>query len=112
MVDRWRIGQCAMSNTVCNDLIYLLGRVAEEGQSRRNRLVDNLEVAAACQLLELNKREVRLDAGGVAVHHKADCACRCDNCHLCVAVAMLLAALQCFVPGFLSSCVEYGRAVG
>ena len=39
---------------------------------RRDRGVDDLEVAAAGQFLELDQGEVRLDAGGVAIHDQAD----------------------------------------
>ncbi len=51
-------------------------------------LVDDLEVAAARQLLELHQGEVGLDAGGVAIHHQADRAGRSDHRDLGVAVAV------------------------
>ena len=62
-------------------------------------MVDDLEVAAAGQLLELHQREVGLDAGGVAVHHQADGAGRRDHGGLGVAVAVLLAERDGVVPG-------------
>ena len=57
----------------------------------RHRAVDDLEVAAAGELLELHQREVGLDAGGVAIHHQADGAGRRDHGRLRIAIAVLLA---------------------
>ena len=45
----------------------------------RHRAVDDLEIAAAGELLELDQREIGLDAGGVAIHHQADRAGRRDD---------------------------------
>ena len=53
--------------------------VAEALQRPRDRLVDDLHGAAADQLLELHQRQVRLDTGGVAVHHEADGAGRREH---------------------------------
>ena len=50
----------------------LLFGIAELVQRGVDRLIDDLEVAAAGELLELHQREVGLDAGRVAVHHQAD----------------------------------------
>ena len=68
--------------------------VAEPRQRRRHGAVDDLEVAAAGELLELHQREVGLDAGGVAIHHQADGAGRRDDGHLGVAVAVGFAQLD------------------
>ena len=65
----------------------------------RHGAVDDLEVAAAGELLELHQREVGLDAGGVAIHDEADRAGRRDDGGLRVAVAVLLAELERAVPG-------------
>jgi hypothetical protein len=54
-------------------------------------LVDDLEIAAAGELLELHQREVGLDAGGVAIHDEADRARGRDDRRLGVAIAVLLA---------------------
>src|SRR5207245_2735780 len=51
-------------------------RVAEPSQGRGERGVDDLEVAAAGELLELDEGKIGLDARGVAVHDQADRACR------------------------------------
>ncbi len=75
--------------------------VAEHAQRFRHRAVDDLEVAAAGELLELDQREVGLDAGGVAVHHEADGAGRRDHGRLRVAEAVLGAERQRAVPGAL-----------
>ena len=71
-----RIRQRAVAHRVSLDLGDLAFAVAEHAQRRRHRLVDDLPVAAAGELLELHQREVRLDAGGVAIHHEADGAGR------------------------------------
>ena len=39
-------------------------------QRRRHRAVDDPPVAAAGELLKLHQREIGLDAGGVAIHHR------------------------------------------
>ncbi len=71
--------------------------VAEVLEREGHGLVDDLEVAAAGQLLELYQREVGLDAGGVAIHHQADRAGRRDHRDLGVAEAVLFAKLP--APG-------------
>ncbi len=63
-----------------------------------HRLVDDLEVAAAGELLELHEREVGLDAGGVAVHQEPDGAGGREHGRLRVAVAVLLAQRTAEVP--------------
>ncbi len=55
--------------TIC---FHLLRRVAELDQRLRHGVVDDLDHAAADQLLVLHQRQIRLDAGGVAIHHEAD----------------------------------------
>ena len=73
-------------------------RVAERSERLGHRLVDDLEVAAAGELLELHEREVGLDAGRVAVHQEADRAGRREHGRLRVAVAVLLAERDGVVP--------------
>ena len=88
----------AVADGVGDDVVDLARRVAEVGERPRDRLVDDLEVAAAGELLELHQREVGLDAGGVAVHDQADGAGRRDDRDLGVAEAVLLAELERLVP--------------
>ena len=76
----------------------LLVAVAETAQRRFDRLVDDLEVAAAGELLELHEREVGLDAGRIAIHHEADRAGRRDDGDLRVAVTRDLADRERVVP--------------
>ena len=83
------------------DLFDLGLRVAERLQRQRHRAVDDRHRAAADQLLELDQREVRLDPGRVAVHQEADRPGRREHRRLRVAVAVLLAELDRFVPGAL-----------
>ena len=101
VVDGRRLGQRAVADRIGLDLRDLGLAVAERAQGLGHGLVDDLEVAAAGQLLELHQREVGLDAGGVAVHHQADGAGRRDHGRLRVAVAVLLAERDGLVPGAL-----------
>jgi hypothetical protein len=64
-------------------------------------VVDDLEIAAARELLELHQREVRLDARGVAIHHQTNRARGGDDGDLRIAIAMLLAERQGLIPGAL-----------
>jgi hypothetical protein len=59
------------------DLAELNLAIAEPLERVRHALIHDLEVAAACQLLELDEREVGLDPGRVAVHQQADRTGRC-----------------------------------
>ena len=53
--------------------------IAQRAQGFRHGAVDDLEVAAAGELLELHQGEIGLDAGRVAIHHQADGAGRRDD---------------------------------
>jgi hypothetical protein len=64
------------------------------GQGLGDGAVDQLEVAAAGELLELHQGEVGLDAGGVAVHEQADGARGRQHRDLGVAEAPLLAVAR------------------
>ncbi len=101
-VDGRRLVQVAVANGIGFDLGNLAFAVAECAQRFRNGAVDDLEIAAAGELLELHQRKVGLDAGGVAIHDEADRAGRRDDGCLGVAVAVLFAELQRLVPGSLS----------
>ncbi len=94
--------QVVGADHVVDDVVDLILAVAERPQRRGHRLVDDLEVAAAGQLLELHQGEVGLDAGGVAVHQKADRARGREHGGLPVAVAVQLALLQRQVPSSAS----------
>ncbi len=87
------------AENVAQDVVLLRLAVAHVLEGWRDRLVGDLEVAAAGQLLELHQREVRLDAGRVAVHQQADRAGRREQRRLGVAVAVLVAEQQRAVPG-------------
>ena len=78
---------------VGDDLLDLGRRVAELPQGGGHGVVDDLEVALADELLVLDERDVRLDAGRVAVHHEGDRAGRREERRLRVAVAVPLAEL-------------------
>ena len=65
--------------------------VAELEERAGDGVVDDLDHAAADELLVLDEGEVGLDAGGVAVHHEADGAGGREDGDLRVAIAVLLA---------------------
>src|SRR3546814_12436269 len=96
-----RVLESAVADRVADDRLDLALAVAEGAQRLRHRAVDDLEVAAAGELLELHDGEVGLDAGGVAVHHQADGAGRRDHRGLGIAEALSLAHLHRLVPGRL-----------
>ncbi len=95
-----------MADGIGLDLGDLGFRIAQRAQGRGHGAVDDLEIAAAGELLELHQREVGLDAGGVAIHDEADGAGRGDDRDLGVAVAVLLAELEGIVPGELGALGE------
>src|SRR5579875_3688016 len=76
VIDAWRPVERAMADGVADDVLDLRLGVAEGAQRERHRAVDDLEIAAARQLLELDEGEIRLDPGGVAIHDEADRARR------------------------------------
>ena len=97
---------------VRDDLLDLLVAVAERLQRQRDRPVDDRHLPAADELLELDQREVRLDAGRVAVHQEADRARRSQHRRLRVAVAVLLAGGDRLVPGRPRGLQQRGVAAG
>ena len=99
MVDEGRALQRLPSHAVGHDLVDLVRWIAQRAQGLGNALVDDLEVAAPRQLLELDEGEVGLDARGVAVHDEPDGARGRQYRHLGVAIAVLLPELEGAVPG-------------
>ena len=91
---------------VADDGVGLLVGVAELEERGGHGVVHDLDHAAADQLLVLHQRQVGLDAGGVAVHHEADGAGGRKHGDLAVAVAVLLAVGQGFVPALLAGFVD------
>ena len=89
--------------TICSTCA---GRVAQLDERLRHGVVDDLDDAAAHQLLVLDQRQVGLDAGGVAIHHEADGAGGRDHRHLRVAVAVAAAGFVGVVPALLRALVE------
>src|SRR5690606_34483940 len=95
--------QRPMPHCVAHDCLDLRLAIAKLSQSRGDRAVDNLEVAAPRELLEFHQGEVWLDTRGVTVHHQADRAGRCDHRDLRIAEAMSFAQLQGLVPAVARS---------
>ena len=82
----------AVADRIFDDALDGVLGIAETPERLRHHAVDDLEIAAAGELLEFDQREIGLDAGGVAVHHQADRAGRRDHRGLRIAVAVRLAA--------------------
>ena len=80
------------------DVLDLAGGVAELLEDAGHRLVDDLDHAAADQLLVLDQGQVGLDASGVTVHHEADGAGGGKNGGLCVTHAVLFTVTYCCFP--------------
>ena len=83
---------------VADDGVHFRLGVAELDERRRHGVVDDLDHAAADELLVLDEGEIGLDAGGVAVHHEADGAGGSEDGDLGVAVAVLFPEGECAVP--------------
>ena len=98
VVDARRLPDRPVTDGIGLDLADLRLGIAERAQSRQRGLVDDLEVAAAGQLLELHQREIGLDAGGVAIHHETDGAGGGDHGRLGVAVAVLHTERERLIP--------------
>ena len=92
------------------DLLHLRGAVAQRPQTVGHRPVDDLHRTATRQLLVLDQRNVRLDAGRVAVHHEADGAGGGQDGGLRIAEAMLPAGGQDLVPQSARGILEILRA--
>ena len=75
---------------VRDDALDLFEAVAELVQRRTDRLVDDLEHAAAGQQLVFHQRDVGLDAGRVAIHQETDRAGRREDGDLRVAITVFL----------------------
>ena len=105
VIDRGRVCQAAEADGVGDDAFDFPLVVAERAQRVGDGAVDDFEVAAAGELLELDQCEIRLDTGRVAVHDQTDRACRRDDRGLRVAVAVFFAERQRIVPG-LDGCLD------
>ena len=99
VVHERRTVERAAANGVADDLVDLGLAVAQRLERLRDHAVDDLEVAAAGELLELDQREIGLDPGGVAVHDEADRAGGRYHRHLGIAHAVPLGGGGRLVPG-------------
>src|SRR5260370_38498806 len=79
----------AVAVDVGNDLRTFLRRITQLHQRGRNGVVDDLDDAAADQLLVLHARQVGLAARRVAIHHETDGAGRSEYGNLRILVAEL-----------------------
>src|SRR5690606_26416530 len=99
-----------MAHSVANHGLDLGLAVAQLRESRRYGAIDDLEVATAGQLLELHQSKIGFDAGGIAIHHQADCTSRRNDGYLSIAEAVLLAECQGAIPACPSGSRE--RLIG
>ena len=99
-----------MAFGIFDNLIDFLRAVTQLLQRLGYALVDDLEIAAAGQFLELDKGEVGLDAGGVAIHYQTDGSGGCDYRDLRVSIAVFLPQLDSPVGGVSGSLQQVGRA--
>ncbi|TXT19205.1 MAG: hypothetical protein FD138_4368 [Planctomycetota bacterium] len=76
--------------------------VAQRFQRGRHGAIDDLQHAAAGELLVLDERDVRLDSGRVAVHHEGDRARRREHRGLSISIPVLAARIETLVPNLLS----------
>jgi hypothetical protein len=90
---------------IVDDLVDLFRLVAEVFQRQRHTLVDNLEISAAGQFLELHQGKIGLNTGGVAIHHQADGSGRRNYGNLRISVTVLLAHSTAFV-GIVPGCLQ------
>ena len=95
---------------VLDDLLDRQPIVAQLLQGRGHSAVDDFHHAAAGQLLVLDQRDVRFDARGVAIHHEGDRAGGGQHGGLGVAVTVLPARFDTFVPNLPGCIAEVIRA--
>ena len=99
MVDERRSLQSLPTGAIVHDVLDLSLGIFQGSKGGRDALIDDLEIASARQLLELYQREVRLDAGRVAIHHESDRPGRGDHRDLRIAIAVGRAQFESPVPG-------------
>ncbi len=98
VVDLGRTRERPVAERIALDRRDFGGVIAERRQRLRNGPVDDLEIAAAGELLEFDEREIGLDPGRVAIHHQPDRAGRRQHRRLGIAETVLLTERQCPVP--------------
>ena len=98
VVDRRRLADRAMADRISHHFRNLGTGITQAFQGRRNRLVDDLEIAATGQFFELDQRKVRLNPCGIAIHHQTDGAGGRNDRGLGVAEAMRLPQSQSLIP--------------
>ena len=99
VINVWRPVQGGVADRVFDDGVDLAAIVAQGHERGRDHAVDDLKIATARQLFELDQSKIGLDARGIAIHYQTDCSRRRDHGCLGIAIAMPPAPLQRFVPG-------------
>jgi hypothetical protein len=101
VVECGRIIESRIADGVACNRLDLGGSISEGLQCLGHSPVDDAEIAAAREFLELDEREIGLDAGGVAIHDKAGRTGRRDHGRLRVAITVALAEGEGDVPSML-----------
>ena len=86
---------------VRGDLFPFRIGVTETPQSVGHGAIHDLQHASAREQLVLNQRDIRFDAGGVAIHQKRDGPGWSQHGHLCVPVTVLSPQRECLIPALL-----------
>ena len=97
---------------MCDNALDLLGIVTEFLQRGLNCLIDNFQHAATCEQLIFYQRDIRFDAGRVAIHQETDRARRREHRDLRIAITVTLSEFGRAVPncgGFLFQMRELFR---
>ncbi len=88
---------------VLQNVLNLFFGITQALQGGSYRIVYQLDLAAANQLFVLDQGNVRLDTGGIAIHHEADGAGRGNDRDLRILKAVALSHFQRIGPNFLCS---------
>ena len=95
---------------VLGDICDFCGGVTEVFQAERNRAVDDFKHTAAGELLVFDQRDIGFDAGGIAVHHKADGTCGGQYGSLGISEPVLSTGFQDAIPSFPGGVFEVSRS--
>ncbi len=90
--------QRAVTNRIGDHVVDLRLIVTHIAQGFGHAAIDDFEVAAARQFLELHQCEIGFDAGCIAIHHQTNCSGRRDDGGLRVAEAKIFAHGKRIVP--------------
>ena len=94
---------------VGDDLVDLVGRIAQSRQGPRHGVIDDRHRPAPDQLLDLGQPQIGLDARGVTIHHESNSSGRGQHTGLRISHPELRGELDGAVPCLLGGTQELGR---